>query len=98
MKRKLLKQFLMIIGMTLSGIMISLPGFSQTGKITGKVSGKDDGAPLPGVTVKIKGTTEATGTKHRRDLFHKCCSGKYFDILFYWLRFKRGSSSGIRRT
>jgi TonB-linked SusC/RagA family outer membrane protein len=62
MKRKLLKQFLMIIGMTLSGIMISLPGFSQTGKITGKVSGKDDGAPLPGVTVKIKGTTEATGT------------------------------------
>ena len=39
--------------------MISLPGYSQTGKVTGKVSDKDDGSPLPGVTIKLKGTTGA---------------------------------------
>ncbi len=62
MKRKLLTQFLIFIGMSLSIIMISQPGFSQTRKITGKVSGKDDGVPLPGATVKVKGTTEVVGT------------------------------------
>ncbi|MBD1363123.1 TonB-dependent receptor [Mucilaginibacter sp. ZT4R22] len=62
MKRTLLTKFLIFIGMTLSTMMISLPGFSQTGKITGKVSDKGDGGPLPGVTVKIKGTIEAVST------------------------------------
>ena len=62
MKRKLLTKFLIFIGMTLSALVISLPGFSQTGKITGKVSGSDDGLSLPGVTVRIKGTSEGTVT------------------------------------
>ncbi|MCS3733085.1 SusC/RagA family TonB-linked outer membrane protein [Mucilaginibacter dorajii] len=62
MKRKLFTQLLIFVGITLSIIMISLPGFSQTGKITGKVSDKDDGGPLPGVSVKIKGKAEVTGT------------------------------------
>lgn len=62
MKRKLLTQFLVLAGMTLSFIMISLPGYSQMRKITGKVSGMDDGLPLPGVTIKVKGTSEATST------------------------------------
>jgi TonB-linked SusC/RagA family outer membrane protein len=62
MKKKLLTKFLIFIGMALSISMISLPGFSQTGKITGKVSDKDDGDPLPGVTVKIKGTPEGAIT------------------------------------
>ncbi|MGZ3943916.1 MAG: SusC/RagA family TonB-linked outer membrane protein [Mucilaginibacter sp.] len=62
MKKKLLTQFLIFIGVVLSTIMISQPGFSQTAKITGKVSGKDDGGPLPGVTVKVKGTTVVVGT------------------------------------
>ncbi|MDO3628206.1 TonB-dependent receptor [Mucilaginibacter sp. BT774] len=62
MKRKLLTKFLIFIGMTLSIIMISQQGFSQTGKISGKVSGKDDGLPIPGVTVKVKGTTQITST------------------------------------
>ena len=43
----------------MSCVMISLPGYSQTGKVTGKVSDKDDGSPLPGVTIKLKGTTGA---------------------------------------
>ncbi|MDR3693210.1 TonB-dependent receptor [Mucilaginibacter sp.] len=62
MKRKLLTQFLIFAGMTLSLIMMSLPGYSQMRKVTGKVSGMDDGLPLPGVTIKVKGTTEATST------------------------------------
>ncbi|SEP43373.1 TonB-dependent receptor [Mucilaginibacter sp. OK283] len=62
MKRKLFNQLLIFVGITLSAIMISLPGFSQTGKITGKVSDKDDGLPLPGVSVKVKGKPEVTGT------------------------------------
>ncbi|BAU54058.1 SusC/RagA family TonB-linked outer membrane protein [Mucilaginibacter gotjawali] len=62
MKRKLLTQFLIFAGMTLSLLVISLPGYSQMRKITGKVLGSDDGLPLPGVTIKVKGTTDATST------------------------------------
>lgn len=62
MKRKLPTKLLLFIGLTLSCIMISLPGFSQTGKITGKVSDIDDGGVLPGVTIKVKGTSEGTNT------------------------------------
>lgn len=62
MKRKLLSKFLIFIGMTLSIIMISMPGFSQTIKITGKVSDKSDGTPLPGASVKVKGKPDATST------------------------------------
>ena len=36
--------------------------FAQTHTVTGKVTGKDDGLPLPGVTVNIKGTTKGTQT------------------------------------
>lgn len=36
--------------------------FAQTRAVTGKVTAKDDGLPLPGVTVKVKGTTN-TGTQ-----------------------------------
>lgn len=56
MKQKLLKRILIFIGMSLSCLMISLNCFSQTHRVSGKVSGKDDGAPLPGVTIKVKGT------------------------------------------
>jgi len=36
--------------------------FAQTRQITGKVTSADDGAAIPGVTVKIKGTTQGTQT------------------------------------
>ncbi len=36
--------------------------FAQTHIVTGKVTGKDDGLPLPGVSVSIKGTTSGTQT------------------------------------
>src|SRR5476651_2402563 len=36
--------------------------FAQTRKITGSVTGADDGQPLPGVTVKVPGTTVGAQT------------------------------------
>lgn len=36
--------------------------FAQGGRITGKVTAKDDGSGLPGVTVQVKNTTQATST------------------------------------
>src|ERR1700761_1909919 len=36
--------------------------FAQTRVVTGKVTGKDDGLPLPGVSVTVKGTTTGTQT------------------------------------
>jgi hypothetical protein len=50
-------------------------GIQQTGVITGKVTDRT-GAPLPGVTVVIKGTTTGTITKRRWRLFNQQCSDK----------------------
>src|ERR1700710_2657265 len=36
--------------------------FAQNRTVTGTVTAKDDGLPLPGVTVKVKGTTNGTQT------------------------------------
>src|SRR5258708_38643739 len=36
--------------------------FAQTHTVTGKVTGKDDGLPIPGVSVSISGTTTGTQT------------------------------------
>ncbi len=36
--------------------------FAQTHTVTGKVTAKDDGMPLPGVTVSVRGTTQGTQT------------------------------------
>src|SRR5476651_474319 len=42
---------------------IALSGaFAQGRKITGSVTGADDGQPLPGVTVKVPGTAVGTQT------------------------------------
>src|SRR5579863_6163116 len=36
--------------------------FAQNRTVTGTVTAKDDGLPIPGATVKVKGTTNATVT------------------------------------
>ncbi len=43
-------------------IFICLGAFAQNRQITGNVTAADDGTPIPGVTVKIKGTTTGTVT------------------------------------
>ena len=42
--------------------MITVQVAAQQRNITGTVVSADDGAPLPGVSVKIKGTTQGTST------------------------------------
>ena len=53
------KKLLLIIGLSLVAFF---PAFAQNRTITGTVTAKDDGLPIPGVTVKIKGTTEGIQT------------------------------------
>ncbi len=43
-------------------LFCAISAFGQERTITGTVTGKDDGQPLPGVTVKIKGTAGGTIT------------------------------------
>jgi len=53
---------------TLSLLLIALGAISllaQTRTITGKVTSSDDGSPLPGVNVVLKGTTTGTVTNHQ---------------------------------
>jgi len=46
---------------TVLAVMISLSAYAQSGKVTGTVTG-EDGQPIPGVSVLIKGTTTGTVT------------------------------------
>ncbi len=53
-----MKKFLLMIFCT----VFTLGVFAQTITVTGVVTGSDDGEPLPGVTVSVKGTTNGTIT------------------------------------
>jgi TonB-linked SusC/RagA family outer membrane protein len=53
------KKILLVIGLSL---VIFFQAFAQNRTVTGTVTAKDDGLPIPGVTVKIKGTTLGTQT------------------------------------
>ncbi|QQL49141.1 SusC/RagA family TonB-linked outer membrane protein [Mucilaginibacter ginkgonis] len=44
-------------------LLIGQVAFAQTRTVTGTVTGKDDGLPLPGVSVIVKGTKTGTQTK-----------------------------------
>jgi len=53
------KKILLIIGLCL---VVFCQAFAQNRTVTGTVTGKDDGLPIPGVTVTIKGTQVGTQT------------------------------------
>jgi len=60
MIRKLqIKNLVALIGMSLSLLLVSMSGYAQSGKVSGTVTDADNGSPLPGVTVKVKGTPGA---------------------------------------
>lgn len=44
------------------GVVMLLPAFAQAQTVTGKVTDAKDGAPIPGVTITIKGTNKGTVT------------------------------------
>ncbi len=56
-----IKKVVALIWINLALLLVSMAGYAQT-KITGKVTGADDGLPIPGVTVKVKGGTVVTST------------------------------------
>jgi TonB-linked SusC/RagA family outer membrane protein len=58
MKKNLLSLLLLSL-LTLSSV------FAQSRKITGTVTGADDGLPLPGVSVKVQGSTIGTQTNQQ---------------------------------
>jgi TonB-linked SusC/RagA family outer membrane protein len=53
------KKILLIIGLCL---VVFCQAFAQNHTVTGTVTGKDDGLPIPGATVKVKGTQVGTQT------------------------------------
>src|SRR4051812_10761373 len=61
-KKLQIKNVVAIIGLSLSLLVMSLSGYAQSGKVTGTVTDGSNGTPLPGVTVKIKGTQSASIT------------------------------------
>jgi len=56
MKRILLTCFM------LAAVLLTTETFAQDRTVTGRVTGSDDGLPLPQVTVLLKGTTQGTPT------------------------------------
>src|ERR1700712_2801282 len=53
------KKLLLIICISLIALVQT---YAQSHTVTGTVTGKDDGLPIPGATVKIKNTTTGTQT------------------------------------
>ncbi|HEY9000695.1 MAG TPA: TonB-dependent receptor [Mucilaginibacter sp.] len=61
MIRKLqIKNFVVVIGVSLSLLLMSLSGYAQNGTVTGTVTDGTSGSPLPGVTVKVLNSPGAT--------------------------------------
>ncbi len=53
---------LLLYGFVLLSMMLSISVYAQDKTVSGKVTSKEDGTPLPGVTVMVKGTTVGTQT------------------------------------
>lgn len=53
---------LLLVSLCLLATLCVSPVFAQNRTITGTVTAKEDGLPLPGVTVKIKGTDQGVST------------------------------------
>src|SRR4051812_36318076 len=53
---------LLLVSLCLLATLFAAPVFAQSRTITGTVTAKEDGLPLPGVTVKIKGTDSGVST------------------------------------
>ncbi|AYL94912.1 SusC/RagA family TonB-linked outer membrane protein [Mucilaginibacter celer] len=58
-----IKKVVALICTGLSFMLISLAAQAQTKLVTGKVTSADNGLPLPGVTIRVKGSTQAAGSK-----------------------------------
>jgi TonB-dependent SusC/RagA subfamily outer membrane receptor len=77
--------------------VVVTPG-NYSGQIRGRIIGGDDGKPLPGVTVKIKGTNNGTLTNAEGDFTIAVNRGSVLTIAYLGFESKevsaRGSSTG----
>ncbi|WP_338875084.1 TonB-dependent receptor [Spirosoma sp. SC4-14] len=51
-----------LFGSWLLGLLFCLPALAQDVTVSGRVTSSDDGSPLPGVTVQVKGANRGTNT------------------------------------
>ena len=51
-----------LLGGWLLLLLFCLPVLAQDVAVSGRVTSSDDGSPLPGVTVQVKGTSKGTNT------------------------------------
>lgn len=64
----------------IAGFLIASTGWSQTKKVSGKINSEEDGKPLPGVSVLIKGKTGGTQTNATGDYSIDAAEG---DVLVF---------------
>ncbi|MDP9079584.1 MAG: TonB-dependent receptor [Bacteroidota bacterium] len=57
MEKNLRKRIKCGVLLFMSAMLLALSGYAQTQRVTGRIIGADDSKPLPGVNIKIKGTT-----------------------------------------
>lgn len=67
-------------------LFVPLLLFAQTKEVTGTVTSADDGMPLPGVNVLVKGTT--TGTQTDFDGKYTIKASKNDVLVFSYLGYK----------
>jgi TonB-linked SusC/RagA family outer membrane protein len=77
--KKILLNFLWVL------IIIGSNAYAQTRTVTGMVTGSDDGLPLPGVSVVVKGTK--TGTQTKADGSYSIKVGAGQSLIFTYLGF-----------
>ena len=75
MEKKLLKTFLALL-------FLSVQVMAQQKTISGKVTSADDGSALPGVTIKIKGTSDGTVTDVNGSYSINAASGQVLVFSF----------------
>lgn len=56
MEKDLLRRMQCGVLLFMISMLCCLSGYAQTFRITGKITGADDGQPLPGVSIRVKGT------------------------------------------
>ncbi len=82
--KKILLNFLWVL------IIIGSNAYAQTRTVTGTVTGKDDGLPLPGVSVVVKGTK--TGTQTGPDGSYNIRVAPGQSLVFTFVGFKQQTS------
>lgn len=74
MKRKLLMLFL--------SFFLAAVASAQEKTITGKVTSAEDGLPIPGVTIRVKGSSTATQTENNGNFAIKAKTGDLLEFVY----------------